>query len=278
MVSGSLTSSINKMKKLLKTMDINNSEAVFPENSAIHEIQELGASFNEMALRIENLVDQLLLSVKKQNELEAREKEAEMIALQAQINPHFLYNTFESINALIQMDEKQKATRMVTSLSDMLRFVADSSNTIVSISEELLYVKTYFEIMQMRFGDKLSFIINADDGILQYKTIKLILQPIIENAIYHGIVPKSQPGEIHVNCSAREDEIIFLIYDNGNGMSEEALGLLNDNLDRKHFNGKIGLYNVQNRLRLFYGERFGLKIESKPGKGTTVEIKIPKVY
>lgn len=278
MISGNFTSSIDKMNRLIKAMGIGNMELIFPEESPIHEISELGSSFNEMAFRIENLVDQLLISVKKQSELETREKEAEMIALQAQINPHFLYNTFESINALIQMDDKQKAIKMITALSDMLRFVAASGNTAVSISEELLYVETYVKIMKMRFGDRLSLTIHSDGSILSCKTIKLILQPIIENAIYHGIVPLPRPGAIRVNCSARGDDIFFLIYDNGKGMDPEALEQLNHNLTRKHNIGKIGLYNVQNRIRLFYGDSYGLRVESKPGGGTMVEIRIPRSF
>jgi two-component system sensor histidine kinase YesM len=173
MISYNLTSAINKMNRLLKRFGIDNMEIVFPEESSIQEIRELGASFNEMVIRTESLLDQLLISTKKQNELETKRNEAEMIALQAQINPHFIYNTFESINSLIAVGDGKNAMRMLNCLSDMLRFGAASGNAVVTLSEELLYVKTYVEIMKMRFGENIFFNIHTDENILQCKTIKL---------------------------------------------------------------------------------------------------------
>lgn len=271
------TSSLNKMNRLLKKLGIDNMDIVFPEDKTISEISELGTAFNEMILRTESLLDQLLISTKKQNELETKKKDAEMTALQAQINPHFLYNTIESINCLIRDGDRQNAIKMLTSLSDLFRFISRTDNVIVPISEELEYVKTYAEIMQMRFGENLTFQWDLSQDLLTCKTIKLILQPVIENAIYHGIKPKQSHGIINVKCTNTPDGILFSISDNGIGMDEESLVTLTENLNSEKYLNRIGLYNVQNRIRLFFGKQYGLKIESKYGEGAIVEIHIPRI-
>jgi two-component system sensor histidine kinase YesM len=274
-VSYHLIASINKINMMLKNVGIDNMEIEFPEDSLIHEINELGGTFNNMVNRLYALVDQLIISTKKQHELANRKKEAELAALQAQINPHFLYNTFESVNWLIKSNELDKATVMLNSLSEFLRYTAKSNEPIVTIKEELGYAKHYALIMQMRFGPNLKFIWDIDEALMDQKTIRLILQPLIENAIYHGIQPKGKAGIIKITCYRSETDIILQVSDNGIGMSQEEIEEKNRNLNDDTFYESIGLYNVQNRIKLFFGHDYGITLYGGIDQGLTVDIKIP---
>lgn len=272
-----VASSINKMNQLLERIGLDNVGLTFPENSPVYELKELNRTFNSMVFRIESLIDQLLISSRIQNELENKKKEAEMIALQSQINPHFLSNSFESIKALVKRGNDQSAVNMINSLSSLLRYSAESSNPIVQIEEELNHTKYYADIMKIRFAKNLSFHWSIDENLRTCKIVRLTLQPIIENAIYHGINPKSETGSILFDCRQDGDEILLSISDNGAGMDEATLKDLVENLNKEDYRNSIGLFNVQNRIKLFFGKQYGLTIKSKLNEGTTVEIRIPKL-
>jgi len=270
-----LSTSFRNMNDILAEFTVKNLKTVFSEESNINEISELGYAFNQMIQRTESLTDQLLESKQKQHELENQKKDAEMISLQSQINPHFLYNTFESINWLIKRERKQDATKMIKLLSDMFRFVAKTDNLILSLGEELKYTNAYVDIMKMRFQDNLNLRFISESELLACKTIKLILQPIVENAIYHGIAPKQAAGTIIVACKRLDNVIHICISDDGVGIEKKKLDTLNDQLNKDMYEGRIGIYNVQTRIRLFFGMNYGLKIYSVYGAGTTVEVTIP---
>ena len=277
-IANNTTKYLRRMYALLGKCEIDSLEAVFPEESKIIEISELGSAFNDMITRTEILLDKLLIYNKKQNELENMKREAEFIALQTQINPHFLYNTFECINWMIKCGEKDSAVKMVTALSNMLHFIAKTENMIVSIEKELDYTKTYIEVMAIKFRSDITFKLDIDDEILKYKTIKLLLQPIVENSVCHGIgYTEGAKGTISISCTEEADCLKFTIYDDGKGIKEEEIAKLNQDLESGIHYNRVGLYNVQNRIQLFFGDRYGIKVMANKDKGVRVEAKIPKI-
>lgn len=259
----------------VNSMTFDNLYKEFPENSGINEVNQLGIAFNNMAIRIESLLDEVIISTKKAGELEKTKNQAEFTSLQAQIKPHFLYNTFESINWMIRKDNKSEALFMINCLSSMLRFVAKKDDTEIPITKEIGYTKTYIEIMKTRYQDELIIDFDIDEKLFEYKTIKLILQPIIENAIYHGIKPKGTSGKIFVLGRLIDTKIVFEIIDDGIGMNSDTLKEVREMLSHNITGGSIGLQNVQTRIKLFYGEEYGLSVASNLGFGTTVTICIP---
>ncbi len=183
--SYSLTKPLGKFRSLLSMVSMDNIEILFPEENIIQEINELGHSFNEMILRNEQLIDDLLLSVRIHSQLAEQKKDAEIIALQAQINPHFLYNTFDSINWMIKGDNKKQALYMINHLSNLLRYAAKSYEPLVKIAEEIDYIRSYSKILNLRFDNRLDFVWEVNPDILDCTMIRLTLQPLLENAIYH---------------------------------------------------------------------------------------------
>lgn len=273
--SNYFTASINYLNKQLAKIGIDNMEIEFPEDDKINEINELGVTFNNVVTRMYSLIDQLIISTKKQHDLENKKNEAELVALQAQINPHFLYNTFESINWLIKSNDLENAIQMLNSLSELLRYTAKSAEPTVSIKDEINYAKHYTEIMAMRFGNSIEFKYEIDYSLAEYKSIRLTLQPLIENAIYHGIQPKNHIGTITILCYKQNNTIILAVHDNGVGIHTDKLIEINKSLNSSLIHEHIGLHNVQNRIKLFFGEAYGVTLISEYGKGTTSEIRIP---
>jgi two-component system sensor histidine kinase YesM len=270
------TRNLGKMQMLLERFEMGSMMEEYPEESRIEEISQLGNAFNEMIDRTEILMDQLLVSTRKQNDLENMKKDAEFIALQAQINPHFLYNTFECINWMIKSGDKEQAVKMVTALSDMMRFVAKSESMIVTIEQELHHTMQYIEIMELKYNRDIEFHIDIPEYLYKCQTIKLLLQPVVENSIYHGIgFAKGCQGVISIKCREKDEELEFIVEDNGKGIPEDKLIELVKGLNSGIFYSKIGIFNVQNRIKLFYGEAYGLRIASSE-KGTTVIMLIPK--
>ncbi len=208
-------------------------------------------------------------------------EKAQSTALQAQINPHFLYNTLESINwkAIRLTKGKNDVSKMLTLLSNLLRLSMDSNEPLIPISEEIEHAKCYVDIIKMRYTNRVNVLWQIDEEIFSYKIVKLILQPIIENAIYHGIMPKRQEGNIQIKGELEGSLILIDISDDGIGMSEEETRVLNNSMknevdfDSEH----IGLMNVNHRVKLMFGSAYGVKIESVKGEGSVVNITIPVV-
>lgn len=201
---------------------------------------------------------------------------SEFRALQAQINPHFLYNMLDMINWLAKSNDTEKVCKSVTALSQFYKLTLNRGHLEVRIEEELLHVSLYVELQNMRYDNQIQFIVDVPDEILDYKIPNLVLQPIVENAILHGIFEKeSKSGTIVIMAWVEDEEIIFTISDDGVGIPEHIRqNLLTGTLD----NGKgsnIGIYNTHKRLQLYYNSEFGLSYKSEPGMGTEVTLKIP---
>lgn len=279
----SLTRSFNRINAIMKRFGIKQVEITVPQNSRINEVNELGQAFNQMITRNEQLIEQLVTTAKNQAELEVREKKLELVALQYQINPHFLYNSFESINWLVKRNKKAQATQMIESLSQFLRYVAQASKAIVPLRDEIRYTQEYIQVMTIRYGEEIEFIWDLDESLFDCSAIHLSLQPLIENAIHHGIQPGSrQSGVIEITCSRQEMPeqaecpcLIISVTDNGDGIKADHLAEIRASLNNSEITHKIGLSNIHNRIRLYFGDPYGLTIDSRYGFGTTVSIVLP---
>ncbi len=261
------------IKRLQKTMEEAQSGTLVPieMRASDSEIVSLNHSFNRMTEQINQLME-------KNVEEQRQKRKSEMKALQAQIKPHFLYNTLDSIIWMIEVGENEKSVEMTAALARFFRQSIGNADEIVTIARELEYTKTYLDIQKMRYQDKMDFEIEVNQEILKEEIVKLVLQPLVENALYHGIKCSEEKGLIQIQggyVKNVEREVIEIrVIDNGIGMSAEELSHV---FDRKEENNSgIGISNIQDRLHLYYGMEYGLFYESASGIGTTVSVRIPK--
>ena len=233
----------------------------------ITEIKTLDQNFDKMADRIEALMDK---QIKDQKSLHR----AELELLQAQINPHFLYNTLDSIVILAESEREEDVVNMVTSLSTFFRNSLSNGKDIIPLRAELAQATSYLEIQQIRYSDIMTYNISVPEDMLDITVPKLILQPIIENALYHGIKNRRGRGTIDITGEKDPDNILLKVKDNGAGMSPEQLEELQNGIYQEHHNG-LGLKNVFQRIQLYCGEDYGLTFKSTQGEGTEVTISLP---
>ncbi|MNI02406.1 Sensor histidine kinase YpdA [compost metagenome] len=209
-------------------------------------------------------------------------RKAQAIALQAQINPHFLYNTLESINWKVMRltNGKNEASQMLLSLSTLLRLTLETKEDLVPIRKEMEHVRLYVEMQKLRYKDKFSFEFRVEEKLLECRIVKLVLQPLVENAIYYGIKQSPHNGIIRISVFTRRNMIIVRVLDNGIGMSPMAVHQMNDSFRRDHLqeNEHIGLRNVNQRIRLAFGEPYGLTIRSRLKAGTIVVMTLPLLH
>lgn len=231
------------------------------------EIIQLDATFNEMMKRIRDLADKLLQEQENQ-------RKSELKALQNQINPHFLYNTLDSIIYMIDKGENEKAEEMIVALSKFFRISISRGKTIIPLRDEVEHVRNYLLIQKIRFGDQFTYTINVDPELYQYSVIKLILQPLVENAIEHGL--HDDKGEIEIIGKQNENYIILQIKDDGYGITNEKLDQIYKSFHDDSIHEGVGLKNVYQRVKIYYGEEADLKIESLFDEGTIISIYIPK--
>jgi len=242
--------------------------------SSSDEIGRLGESYNLLGMHIEQLKQQLIRD-------ETRKKEADMRALQAQINPHFLYNTLSSIHWMALMADKKRIADMVGSLSDFLQFSLNKGNDYCTVQQEIAHIRNYIDIQSVRFPDKFEVDFVIDSAVMNRMMLKLLLQPLLENSMIHGIQKKAGKGKIAVCIHQEGGKLHFLVVDDGVGMTEARLAQVLDNLERAEFSpgpeASYGLRNVNERLRLHYGQDACLVIESKPNAGARISFSIPCV-
>jgi len=193
-----------------------------------------------------------------------KEREAELLLLQAQINPHFLYNTLDSIYCRAIIEKSDTIADMVSALSDLFKMSLSKGRKVITVREELDYIEKYMSLLTMRYGDRFSLSLDVEEGIRDLFMMKFILQPFVENAIYHGLEPKMGKGCVRVEGRRAGDELHFVIADDGVGIENEA----------DIFKG-YGIRNVVDRIHLLYGEEYGIKAASRPSEGTRVQVRIP---
>ncbi|CAN7376508.1 sensor histidine kinase [Paenibacillus sp. LjRoot153] len=235
-----------------------------------NEIGHLSNRFNRMTTEIKEL---MLQNVKEQE----LKRKSELQVLQAQINPHFLYNTLDSIIWMAETGKSKEVILMTASLAKLFRLSISKGQEFLSIFNEIEHIKNYLTIQKMRYKSKLDFEINVDKSILSCKLIKIILQPLVENAIYHGIRNNAGKGNIQITGIRKGDRILLQVIDNGIGMSPEEIQNIYHK-DRTSAKGSgIGVQNVDQRIKLHFGDLYGLHFESEFGKGTTVNIWLPVI-
>ncbi len=235
------------------------------------EIEHLGRTLRSSYDQINQLMKDMVAS-------QEEKRKSELDALQSQINPHFLYNTLDSIVWMIEGEKYNDAVFMITQLASLFRVSLSSGKTIIPIEDEMRHAGNYMNIQKVRFKDAFSIEFDIDEKIKNYCTVKLIVQPILENAVYYG-VKDMEDGEIKVKGYMGEDGDIYItVSDNGFGMNEEQLEFLltDDTRVRKHGSG-VGLINVQRRIQLRFGQQYGLNIQSEPDEGTIVTIHLPAI-
>ena len=234
------------------------------------EARMLSDSLNAMIDKINELLDQVTTE-------QIRLRKAEFELLQAQINPHFLYNTLDTIVWLAEAGDQKRVVSMVGNLSDFFRTSLNQGKDIISIREELAHVRSYLEIQQVRYQDILRYEITVPEDLYEYKIPKITIQPLVENALYHGIKNKRGQGTITVTGKSKENGFVLYVRDNGIGMTQERLNEVRAGIQKLSYTGKeiYGLYNVNERIRLNFGETYGISIESTYGEGTCVSISLP---
>ena len=237
--------------------------------------RELGA----LAASVNNMAEHLSVMVMQIREDERKMRKAELRLLQEQINPHFLYNTLDAIVWMIEDGKSEQAENMVVSLSTFFRTVLSRGREFISIREEVQHIRSYLEIQKARYQDILSYEIQVAPELYPYETLKMTLQPLVENALYHGVKNKRSGGVIRISGERDGKLIRFKVEDDGIGMNAEALTHLQEEIRRpcKETDTGFGMANVNERIRMNFGADYGLMIESEEGKGTRVWVTIPAV-
>jgi len=207
--------------------------------------------------------------------MEEQKKEFAIRVLQAQINPHFLYNTLNTIDYMVDVGRKEDTHEIISILVALLKSALNRSGDMVPLSEELRYLKDYAALMNYRYADKFQLEISVPKQHMQYRVPKLILQPLVENALFHGLSPLDGVGTVCVNAYDDEDFFKISVQDNGVGIPSDKLSELT-NLDAEKADGSVGLWNVNIRIKTHYGDLFGISVYSKEGMGTTVIIRLPQ--
>ena len=240
----------------------------------VAELRVVTKSMNDMAHNLHVLIEE---NAVKQFDL----AQSELRVLQAQITPHFIFNTLDAILSLAEQGNSEQVKTMTYALSDFLRISLSKGQDWITIEKEIRHIEDYLTILQIRYGAMLTFAIDIPEEILQTEVLKMILQPLVENAVYHGTKHVRRAGKVTVAATVAEDTIRFLITDNGIGMEDERLLEIQARLAQATVDdsgeGGYGLYNVRKRLLLYYGNAASLQIDSTYRNGTTITVTVPKI-
>lgn len=268
-ISFRVTNPIRELEKSVKELEEGNLDADIYMGGS-YEVQHLGKSVQDMKFRIKGLMQDIV------SEHEEKRK-SEFDSLQAQINPHFLYNTLDIIVWQIENEKQSEAVHTVTALARFFRLSLGKGKNIVTVRDEIDHVKNYLMIQHMRFKNKFDYEFDIAEDVLELPSLKLMLQPLVENAIYHGMEFMDGDGMIMVKAWRKEDELYLSVADNGLGMTEDKVEMILTG-ESTSANGRgsgIGVKNVNERIKLYFGEAYGLTIDSEPDEGTTVIIHLP---
>ena len=245
------------------------------------ELTVLGERFNEMADKTDQLIEQVYRSEIRRQEISISWKNAQLSALLMQINPHFLYNTLDIIRweAMYEAGGESRVTQMIEKFSQLCRMGMRAGGNTITLKEGIEHAKTYLEVLNFRHSEKIGLEISCEVEENRLYMPQFILQPIMENAVIHGFEDGSHGFSIHIRAFCREEKLFLYVQDNGKGMEEEELERLRESMERTGTKeGSIGLANVHQRIRLFYGEEYGLRVSSRADFGTEVEISLPVRY
>ncbi|MBN2655953.1 MAG: sensor histidine kinase [Spirochaetales bacterium] len=272
-ISSGITKPMRHLQDIMKTVESGEFHLV-GEIKATEEIRELARDYDIMVGRIRELV----AANTREQELK---RKSDLKALQAQINPHFLYNTLDSIIWMGEMGQNREVVKMTSALSKLFRISISKGQEIIPIRDEIAHVQSYLTIQGMRYQDKFSYLIDIDPDLHEYPILKITLQPLVENAIYHGIKESEGRGFIHISGQAGDDDIMIKVKDNGKGMTAEELEELVSGIETAPENRPklsrqgMGLRNVHQRIRLYFGTGYGLSCESSLSSGTVITVRLP---
>ncbi len=270
MVSSSIAKPLEKLNDSVKEWEAGNMQ---PDIyiGGFTEVEHLGRTLKSTVEQIRKLMDDVLLE-------QEEKRKSELDALQSQINPHFLYNTLESITWMIEGERYEDAVFMISQLASLFRISLSKGKTIIRVEDEIKHAQNYMNIQKIRYKNRFQVDFQIADEIKDCCTVKLIVQPLLENAIYYGVEGMDDEGEIHVVGYRDGDDVCIEVQDNGLGMPEEMVKkLLTENEHVPKHGSGVGVINVYNRIRIRFGEQYGLEIESEPDEGTTVRIRIPYI-
>lgn len=268
LLSREITRPIRRLRDSMSMVEKGKFDKANVEVTTENEIGSLTKSFNVMTERIENLMEENVAAQKEKRKSELR-------VLQAQINPHFLYNTLDSIIWMSEAGQNEEVVLMTSALARLLRQSISNDKEQVTMAEEMNYVQSYLTIQKLRYKDKLEYSIELEPEIRYVKIIKLAIQPLVENAIYHGLKYKESKGNLDVRGFARGNKVYITITDDGGGMDEETLAHIFDEKEKKKKSNGVGVPNVQRRLQLYYGTDYGITYISRKGAGTVATVTIP---
>lgn len=268
LLSYGITKPIMLLGDSMKEVEKGNFDHAVLEVSGQNEIARLSTAFNVMIKEIKHLMEQ---NVEEQRQ----KRKSELRALQAQINPHFLYNTLDSIIWMAEWGKTKEVVLMTSSLAKLLRQSISNQNELVRVEEEVEYTRSYLTIQKMRYKDKLEYEIEVSKEVLGQKIPKLVLQPLVENAIYHGIKYKEGKGIVRIEGWMDTQDMVLRITDDGIGMTEEQLSKIFEKRETDVRKNGVGVLNVHERIQLYYGKDYGLRFYSTSGEGTMVEVHIP---
>lgn len=266
-ISNTITQPINRLIVQMETVESGNL-SLQPE--VYHgEMQVLAEKFDHMVSQVHMMFEEV-------KETEKEKREMEMLALQAQINPHFLYNTLNSILWLSELQGADKVTQMLDSLIKVLQYTVDNTKEFVRVRDEVAFIHNYIRILNFRYFERFSFIFDIKEDTLEYEMPRFILQPLVENAVLHGFDNNDLNATVKLSIHLQDGELFLCVSDDGRGMPEEKIReiLHTDSSSKKSLN-KIGLYNVNQRICLTYGEEYAIHIDSKVGCFTKVTVRIP---
>ena len=266
-ISRVITKPLNLLMEQMRYIEYGNLEMKLYNNSS-PEIETFSKRMNQMIERINALNKELMAT-------QLGKKDAEIKALQSQINPHFLFNTLQCIKALAVCERTYDVSRISTMIGAILRYAISDSREFINIREELEYVKQYIEIQNYRYPEKINYKFEVEENCYDLKCIKFMLQPIVENAIQHGMDYSHSILHIIIKVQEMNENVLISVKDDGKGISQEKLCVIRDWLSAKKQQEHIGIKNVHDRLRLNFGEKYGLWIESTLGQGTKVTLLIP---
>lgn len=275
-ISGVILDTVTSPIKELVAVTSSIAKGKFEARAGVYtqdEVAALAESTNDMARHLQVMVAKI-------KEDERKMRHTELRLLQEQINPHFLYNTLDTIVWLIESGDPDKAVEVVVSLSAFFRLVLSKGREYITIREEEQHIRSYLQIQQVRYHDILEYDIDINKDIYEYKILKLTLQPLIENSLYHGIKYKRAMGSIIVRGYRDGENVILTVRDTGVGMDEDTLNKLRDEISRpcKETESGFGLANVNERIKMNFGNEYGMTVESKVGEGTVVTVTIPATF
>ncbi|MCH5250771.1 MAG: sensor histidine kinase [Lachnospiraceae bacterium] len=270
LVSARIAKPLQKLNESVKEWESGNMNPDIYMGGSL-EVEHLGRTLRSTVEQLQQLMNDIVVE-------QEEKRKSELDALQSQINPHFLYNTLDSIVWMIEGERYDDAVFMITQLASLFRISLSRGKTIISIEDEIKHAQNYMNIQKRRYKDSFSVKFCIEDAILGCCTVKLIIQPLLENAIYYGVEGMDGDGEIEIIGYRKENDVYIEVKDNGLGMPEEMVDALLTENDRVRKKGSgVGLINVHNRIRLRFGDLYGLEIESRLDEGTTVRIHLPYI-